>query len=52
MRVLLEMSFNHYKFGAQAFLLAARLANQSTAWRLTYDDPLRAGQLLWERFGR
>ena len=52
MRVLLEMSFNHYKFGAQAFQLAARLANQSTAWRLTYDDPLQAGRLLWDRFGR
>ena len=51
MRILLEMSFNHYKFGARAFQLAAQLANESTTWRLTYDEPLAAGRLLWERFG-
>lgn len=51
MRVLLEMSFNHYKFGVDAFQLAARLANEAQTWRLTYGDPLEAGGLLMERFG-
>ena len=51
MRVLLEMSFNHFRFGVHAFQLAARLANQARTWRLTYDDPLEAARLLKERFG-
>lgn len=49
MRLLLEMSFNHYKFGVEAFQLTSRLANRSTAWKLQYGDPLEAGDLLRER---
>lgn len=51
MGALLEMSFNHYKFGVDAFRLAAALANRSRAWRLRYGDPLEAGQLLMDRLG-
>ncbi len=51
MHTLLKMSFNHYKFGAESFYLASRLANGSRAWRLSYDDPLEAGRLLRDRLG-
>jgi len=51
MAVLLEYSFNHFKHGASAFTLAGRLANQVTAWRLSYDDPLAAARLISDRLG-
>jgi hypothetical protein len=50
MHALLEYSFNHYKFGEQAFHLAARLASGAEAWRLTYDDPHDAAALMKDRF--
>lgn len=49
MHALLEFSFNHYKFGERAFHLAARVASGAEAWRLTYDDPLEAAELLREK---
>ena len=51
MLALLEYSFNHYKFGEQAFHLAARLATGAEAWRLTYDDPMEAAELLKATLG-
>lgn len=51
MRTLLEMSFNHYKFGAEAFHLASRLANGTSAWHMTYGDPMEAADLLKDRLG-
>ena len=49
MQALLEMSFNHYKFGAEAFHLASRLANDSRAWRLSYHEPVEAALMLRDR---
>ncbi|MEX2422682.1 MAG: hypothetical protein WD990_01770 [Acidimicrobiia bacterium] len=51
MATLLAMSFNHYRHGADAFHLAAAVANQATAWRLRYGDPLAAAKLIGERLG-
>ncbi|NND03065.1 MAG: hypothetical protein HKN91_09780 [Acidimicrobiia bacterium] len=43
---LLEHSFNHYKLGERAFMLAAQLANEVQAWTLEYEDPVAAAQLI------
>lgn len=51
MAALLGMSFNHYKHPEQAVRLAAALANGSRAWRLGYDHPLPAADLLAHRLG-
>lgn len=51
MAALLRLSFNHYKFGETAFRLAAELASEVTAWRLTYGDPLVAAKLVRTRLG-
>jgi hypothetical protein len=49
MATLIEFSFNHYKHQERAFTLAAQLANQVDVWRLEYDDPVLAAQLLKEQ---
>ena len=51
MATLIEYSFNHYKHGERAFTLAAQLANQVHVWRLDYDDPVAAAQLVKEKLG-
>jgi hypothetical protein len=51
MHALLEYSFNHYKFGERAFHLAAGLASGAEAWKLTYDDPMEAAELLKATLG-
>ena len=50
MAALLGMSFNHYKHGARGFRLAAEVANQVQVWRLGYDRPAEAAELLWQQF--
>ena len=49
---LLRMSFNHYKTPADSFRLATSLAGTAQTWRLTYNDPVEAGQLLLDRLGQ
>ena len=51
MATLLAMSFNHYRHGADAFHLAAAVANRASTWRLRYGDPLEAAELVAERLG-
>jgi hypothetical protein len=46
---LLELSFNHYKFGREAFRVASELARRTRAWQLSYGEPRRAAELLAER---
>ena len=46
MATLIEFSFNHYKHQERAFTLAAELANRVDVWRLEYDDPVAAAQLV------
>lgn len=43
---LLGLAFNHYKDPAGAFRMATEIAAKSHVWKLTYRDPLRAGQIL------
>jgi hypothetical protein len=49
---LLQMSFNHYKTPADSFRLATSLAGTAQTWRLTYSDPVEAGQLLFDQLGQ
>ena len=44
--VLLEHSFNHYKDPARAFKLATSTAAGARVWKLEYDNPMRAAELL------
>jgi hypothetical protein len=43
---ILEYSFNHFKRPADAFHLATNAARRCQGWRLFYDDPLGAAELL------
>lgn len=43
---LIEHSFNHYKNPQRAFRLATDAARKVKVWRLGYDDPLEAAQLI------
>ena len=47
---LIEMSFNHYREPAKTFQTVTGLAQRSQAWELTYDDPIKAAQMLYEHF--
>lgn len=47
--LLLEMSFNHYKWPRESFELVTRLAREARSWVLYYDDPAAAAALLSER---
>ncbi len=49
--LLLSMSFNHYKEPQASFELASRLAAECSAWRLEYDDPRSAAELLRVELG-
>jgi hypothetical protein len=49
MASLLRLSFNHYKLGQDAFHLAARLSSRVQVWRLHYDSPGEAAQILSEK---
>lgn len=51
MAALLEFSFNHFKHGEKAFTVASGLANNVRVWRLEYDDPIAAAELLRARLG-
>jgi hypothetical protein len=51
MATLIEFSFNHFRHKERAFTLAAELANRVHVWRLDYDDPLEAAQLVKARLG-
>ncbi|HSM44432.1 MAG TPA: hypothetical protein VK969_05390, partial [Acidimicrobiia bacterium] len=45
---LIQYSFNHYKDPERAFRLASDVARDLRVWRLEYDDPLEAAELLSE----
>lgn len=47
---LIEMSFNHYRSPAETFQTVTAMAGSSNAWRLTYEDPMKAAELLFDRF--
>lgn len=47
---LLSHSFNHFRRPEAAYRLACRVAAGCRAWRLSYDDPRGAAELLWQRF--
>lgn len=47
---LIEMSFNHYRNPAKTFETVTTMAGGSKAWQLTYDDPMDAAELLFDRF--
>lgn len=51
MATLLAMSFNHYRHGADAFHLAAAVANDASTWPLQFGNPLEAADLIAERLG-
>ncbi|MCW2776354.1 MAG: hypothetical protein JWN17_79 [Frankiales bacterium] len=44
--LLLQHSFNHYKQPAEAFQVASGAAASAQCWRLTYDTPAPAAELL------
>ncbi|MGH2808973.1 MAG: hypothetical protein ACRDKT_17045 [Actinomycetota bacterium] len=48
---LMRNAFNHYKYRRVAFEVAARIAERTRAWRLTYDDPVAAAALLRAELG-
>jgi hypothetical protein len=43
---LIQYSFNHYKDPERAFRLATEVARDLRVWRLEYDDPLEAAEVL------
>jgi hypothetical protein len=45
---LIQYSFNHYKNPERAFRVAADVARDLRVWRLEYNDPLEAAELLSE----
>ena len=45
---LISMSFNHYKDPERAFRLASKVGREARVWRLEYDDPLQAAELVAE----
>lgn len=47
---LIEMSFNHYREPAKTFETVTKMAQQSQVWTLTYDDPIKASQAMFEWF--
>lgn len=48
---LLGRSFNHYKRPRDAFELVTDLARSCRVWRLEYDDPVQAADLMMDRLG-
>lgn len=45
---LIELSFNHFKDPGRAFQIATQVAREVDVWRLDYDDPKEAIDLLVE----
>ena len=43
---LIHSSFNHYKDPARAFRIASEVARDINVWRLEYDDPIEAAELI------
>ena len=43
---LIHYSFNHYKDPARAFRIATEVARDINVWRLEYDDPIEAAELI------
>ncbi|HEX6220010.1 MAG TPA: hypothetical protein VF115_02850 [Acidimicrobiia bacterium] len=43
---LIEYSFNHYKDPARAFRISTEVARDLNVWRLEYDNPIEAAELL------
>lgn len=43
---LIQYSFNHYKDPARAFRIASEVARDINVWRLEYDDPIEAAELI------
>lgn len=43
---LIEYSFNHYKDPERAFRIATDVARDLNVWRLEYDDPIEAAELI------
>lgn len=48
---LLGRSFNHYKRARDAFGLVTDMARSCRVWRLEYDDPVQAAELMMDRLG-
>lgn len=48
---LIRYSFNHYKDPERAFRIATDVARDLRVWRLEYDHPLEAANLLAARLG-
>jgi len=43
---LIQYSFNHYKDPARAFRIATDVARDLSVWRLEYDDPIEAAEVI------
>jgi hypothetical protein len=48
---LIDKSFNHYKNPARAFRLATQTAQQVRVWKMDYDDPRQAIELVARELG-
>ena len=48
---LLKYSFNHYRRPGDAFALTAKLAGLSRGWKLEYEDPGEAADLMLSELG-
>ena len=48
---LIGKSFNHYKDPERAFRLATQTAQRTRVWRLDYDDPVEAIELIRRELG-
>lgn len=48
---LISHSFNHYKDPERAFRLATSTAARAAVWKLEYDHPLPAAELLMDKLG-
>lgn len=48
--LLLRNSFNHYKHPEKSFRLLTKIAQDCRAWRMRFDDPMEAAQMVDDRF--
>lgn len=46
---LLGHAFNHYRKPEESYRLACWVAERAQAWRLSYEEPVGAARLLWQR---
>lgn len=49
--LMLKLSFNHFKYPADAFELMVRSVRDAEVWELRYGEPVEAARLLLDRFG-